>query len=178
MKKMNAQSYNSTSHVPSGGTDAENKRRQEQWDEFQSEQQSKCRLLIVTQITHTILDNSEQSTFQTSSLILRKRADSHQPLSRSQRNSDASQIQAFDQSMHTLPQGHAENPKQSSGASHEYGSTLSPPCSPSSRSGEVRRLSTNWNAPTGVELERTREHRRSLNGMERLRSKVKGWVRM
>jgi hypothetical protein len=175
---MNACFYNSANYVPPGGTKAENKRTQEQWDELQSQQRSMHhRLLVTTRVTYIRSDNSEQPAQQTSSSIMRKRTDSHQPMSRSQRNSDASQNQAFDPSMHVSAQDHDERPRHSSGAGHGYGSTLSPQFFPSSAPGEVRRLSTNWNAPTGVELERTREHRRSLNGMERLRSKVKGWVR-
>jgi hypothetical protein len=174
---MNAQFYNRASYVPPGGTKAENKIRQEQWDEFQSHQRSMHRLLVIARVTYIRSDNSEQPTFQISSSTTRKRANSHQPTSRSQRNSDVSQTQVFDQSMHSSTQDHDEQLKQSSGAGHGYGSTLSPQFSPSTLQGEVRRLSTNWNAPTGVELERTREHRRSLNGMERLRSKVKGWIR-
>ncbi|KAF2828436.1 hypothetical protein CC86DRAFT_288438 [Ophiobolus disseminans] len=48
---------------------------------------------------------------------------------------------------------------------------------PVSNDAHPARLSGNFNAPTHVELERDREHRKSLRGVEKLRSRVRGWVR-
>jgi hypothetical protein len=54
---------------------------------------------------------------------------------------------------------------------------MSPQVSPLNPYGEVRKLSGNWNAPTDVELQKERQIEKSLKGMEKLRSKVRGWVR-
>jgi len=112
----------------------------------------------------------------------RKRADSHQPAcyaSRSWRSDDASHTEHIHSAAHTRSSSHDyEQTRRYSGADYGYvGNRLSLQLPPSNPQGEIRRLSGNFNAPTHVELERDREHRRSLNGVEKLRSKVRGWVK-
>lgn len=99
----------------------------------------------------------------------RKRADSHQPKSispQSRRSVDVEQIHPSVISAHLRSSyDFDERPRRLSSADH------------ASPYGEVRRLSGNFNAPTHVELEREREHRKSLTSVEKLRSKVKRLVR-
>jgi hypothetical protein len=103
------------------------------------------------------------------SITQRKRADSHQPnpLSpRSRRSVDAEQIHPSAISAHLRSSyDYDDRPRRLSSA--DYASPY----------GEVRRLSGNFNAPTHVELEREKEHRKALTSVEKLRSKVKRLVR-
>jgi hypothetical protein len=115
----------------------------------------------------------------------RKRADSHEPNAtppHAQRIIDATQTEhSHAAKPHAYPSpwhDYDERPRRFSSADFGYvGSRLSPQLSSTNPHGEVRRLSGNFNSPTEVELERTKEHRRSLKGVEKLRSKVKDWVR-
>lgn len=44
--------------------------------------------------------------------------------------------------------------------------------------GELRMSSAHFNSPTAVELERVKDHRKSARGMRKLKSVVKGWVKL
>lgn len=109
----------------------------------------------------------------------RTRADSHQPTSSySQHSADASHPELDNSPTHLRASyNYDERPRRFSSADTGYAYNLSPQLSPSSPCSEVRRISGNFNAPTEIELERTREHRKSMKGVEKLRSRVKGWVR-
>ncbi|OAL00514.1 hypothetical protein IQ06DRAFT_145763 [Phaeosphaeriaceae sp. SRC1lsM3a] len=170
---MNAQFYQSASYVPPDGTKAEQRKRQEQWDDYQRQQR----------VGRASMSDIPDSNYQTSTQ-LRKRADSHQPslsspqLRRSNMASHSEQshtsaMSAQQRSSHDYD----ERPRRYSSTDPGYvGHRLSPQLSPSYLYDEPR-LSGTFNSPTHVELERSIEHRKSLKGVERLRSKVKGWAR-
>jgi hypothetical protein len=116
----------------------------------------------------------------------RKRADSHQPICtwtppQARQSIDASHAEyrlSPTTSTHPKSLYNQNGPWRLSNTDYGHsGNTLSPQHSPSNPYSEVRGLSGNWNAPTHVELERTREHRKSLTSVEKLRSKVMGWMR-
>jgi hypothetical protein len=114
----------------------------------------------------------------------RKRADSHQPTAtppQVRRSVDASHAEhrpSLTTSAHPESSYSQNGPGRLSNIDYEHsGNTLSPQHSPINPYSEVRGLSGNWNAPTHVELERTRQHRKSLTSVEKLRSKVMGWIR-
>jgi hypothetical protein len=116
--------------------------------------------------------------------VSRKRADSHQPAStppqarQTINSSHAEYRQSPTTSTHSISSSNPDGPRSYSRTDYEYaGTTLLPQLSPMSPYSEVRKLSGNWNAPTHVELERTRQHRKSLSSVEKLRNRVKGWVR-
>ncbi|KAF1920990.1 hypothetical protein BDU57DRAFT_465957 [Ampelomyces quisqualis] len=165
---MKEQFSKGASYVLPGGTKAERHQGQELWDEYQRQQRSQKELM-------GDVDEDSKSKMSTR----RTRADSHQPTSHTwQDSADASHPEFNNSSTHVKSyQDYDEYPRRFSSAStgHLYG--LSPQLSPSSPYGGVRRISNNFNAPTDVELERTREHIKSLKGVEKLRSKVKRWVR-
>jgi len=128
------------------------------------------------------MSNIPEDPHDQTSPISRKRADSHQPAcytSRSRRSDDASHTEHIHSAAHTRSSSHDyEQTRRYSGADYGYvGTRLSPQLPPSNPQGEIRRLSGNFNAPTHVELARNREHRKGLNGVEKLRSKVRGWVK-
>jgi hypothetical protein len=191
---MNTQFYHHASYTAPGGTRAEKKRMKEQWDEYQWQQQGSqfCSTIISNSLTPSsaqrasMSDIAEDSHVQTSTTTSRKRADSHQPTSTTSPSLSpmyASYTEHFNPMMTSAhsssPQAYDERPRRFSSADYGYASSrLSPQLSPSNSQGEVRRLSGNFNAPTHVELERNKEHRKSLKGVERLRSKVKGWARV
>ena len=119
--------------------------------------------------------NHSASTKTTS----RRRADSLQPAaspprSRSRRSTDVeAPLHPAAISAHLRSSDyHHERPRRFSSA--EQYSLLSPA---RSGSGEIRRLSGNFNAPTPIELERHKDHSRRARGMGKLRSAVKGWVK-
>lgn len=113
----------------------------------------------------------------------RKRADSHQPSSTSPQSRRSITASHSDQShapamsaQQRSSHDYDDQPRRYSSADPGYvGARLSPQLSPYLY--DEPRLSGAFNAPTDLELERTIEHRKSLKGVERLRSKVKGWVR-
>ncbi|KAH8732498.1 hypothetical protein GQ44DRAFT_602537 [Phaeosphaeriaceae sp. PMI808] len=166
---MNAQFYQSASYVPPGGTNVEKKRRQEQWDEYQRQQQAS--------ISNVMQDNQPSTRS-------RKRVDSHQP-------SVTSPLRISVDASHTdhgrpntnsadlrSSQDYMDRPRRFSSTDFAYvGGQLTPQLLPSTPQTEIRRLSGNFNAPTDIELERTRENRKSLKGVDKLRSKVKSLVR-
>jgi len=123
---MNSQFYQSAGYVPAGGSKAEERKQQEQWNRYQQSSMN------------DIPENRTPTT--------RKRADSHQPPS----SADQTQLRPSYE--------YDERPRRFSSA--DYGS----------------RLSGNFNSPTEIELEREKENRKSLKGVERLKSKVKRLV--
>ncbi|KAH4072104.1 hypothetical protein HBI23_062900 [Parastagonospora nodorum] len=122
---MNLQFYQSAGYVPPGGSKAEERKQQDQWNKHEQSSMS---------------DIPENRT-------TRKRADSHQPPSHA------------DQA-HLRPSYDYDEQRPRRFSSADYGS----------------RLSENFNAPTEIELEREKENRKSLKGVEKLRSKVKRLV--
>lgn len=191
---MNAQFYQSASYSPSGGTKEEQCRKREQWDDYQRQQRgmlvyfSKRFHRSTHQDTAGRASMSEfpDSRYQTptsTSNKSRKRADSHQPSSTPPQLRRSTMASRSDQShMSTMSaqqrssHDYDERPRRYSSADPGYvGHRLSPQLSPY-RCDEPR-LTGTFNAPTDIELERTIEHRKSLKGVERLRSKVRGWVR-
>jgi len=140
---MNSQFYQSAGYVPAGGSKAEERKQQEQWNRYQ---QCMCSYMhpshvLSSQPTASMNDIPENRTPTT-----RKRADSHQPPS----SADQTQLRPSYE--------YDERPRRFSSA--DYGS----------------RLSGNFNSPTEIELEREKENRKSLKGVERLKSKVKRLV--
>jgi hypothetical protein len=170
-------------NASSRDTRAGTKGMQDQWDDRRWQQRGICspfcHLEIVSHANvaqratmNGIPEHSNYATLTTS----RKRADSHQP-------SATPHAQQFTNATQTEQSPTAnilddERPRRFSSADFGYvGNRLSPQLSPTNPYGEVRRLSGNFNSPTHVELERTKEHRKSMKGVEKLRSRVKNWVR-
>ncbi|KAH7077672.1 hypothetical protein BKA63DRAFT_489223 [Paraphoma chrysanthemicola] len=161
---MNLGYYEGVSYVPPGGTRAEKRRRQEQWDSHQREQQAhRC----------SMEDVPKEERYHNSTPS-RKRTDSSptpSPQSIDASPSSTSSTQCRSSSDY-------DPPRRYSSADHRYaGNRLSPQLSPLHPQGELRRLSGNFNAPTHVELERERENRKSLKGIEKLRNKLRGLAR-
>lgn len=183
---MNTQFYQSASYVSPTGIKAENQQRQAQWDNYQQQQRRKlstnrhlCNHQTYAIVAQRASMGDVPEDLNSETATRRKRADSHQPRScHSHHSAEASHPALRNSSTYVRSsQDYDEQPRRFSSTDTGYAYNLSPQLSPSSPYSEVRRISGNFNAPTDVELERTREHRKSLKGVEKLRSKVKGWVR-
>lgn len=173
MDIMNAQYHQSANYIPPGSTKAGRSRKYGQWDGVQHQQRAG---------RVSMSDFTDSRHFATSTAS-RKRADSHQPSStppQLRRSIVASYSDQSHTSAMSAQQGSShdydDQPRRYSSADPgDVGNRLSPQLSPYHY--DEPRLSGGFNAPTDLELERTIEHRKSLKGVERLRSKVKGWVR-
>ncbi|KAH7400790.1 hypothetical protein DE146DRAFT_654008 [Phaeosphaeria sp. MPI-PUGE-AT-0046c] len=171
---MNAQFYHSASYVPPNGTKAEQSRQQQQWDDYQLQQRAGRASMS------DIADSKNRISTKS-----RKRADSHQPSSKPSQMRSSNVASPTEQShaptmstQQRFSEDYDERPRRYSSVDPGYvGNRLSPKLSPSYLYDDSS-LSGTFNSPTHVELERTIEHRKSLKGVERLRSKVKGWVRV
>ncbi|RMZ71636.1 hypothetical protein GMOD_00006774 [Pyrenophora seminiperda CCB06] len=108
----------------------------------------------------------------------RKRADSHQtqtstPL-RTQQSLDSRQqavISAYLRS--SCIDDDAPSPNRLSSAEHNY----TPSSAHHTLQGEIRRISGNFNAPTHVELERHKDHKKGARGIRKLKKAIRGLVR-
>lgn len=122
-------------------------------------------VVILTTADHRISELSDTSgnPHHQSSSESRKRADSYQP--RSTRRSTDNFWPGAEHS--------SQNDRLRRYSSNDYNG-LSPQRSPSYPRGEVRQLSENFNAPTEEEVARDREHRKSLKGVEKWRTKFGG----
>ncbi|KAF1836964.1 hypothetical protein BDW02DRAFT_196407 [Decorospora gaudefroyi] len=113
---------------------------------------------------------------------LRKRADSLHPRTPTppyaRRSLDTEQqphqsvISAYLRSSYYDETGPGEHSRFSSAEHHH-----SPSPARHSSQGEIRRLSGNFNAPTDIELERHRDHKRNSRSMGKLKNAVRGLVR-
>jgi hypothetical protein len=187
---MNAHPHQSANYALPSGTRVERERRREEWDECQQRAGMCLQFRHLNLKSHSgearkismsdvHIDPSRQSP-----VTLRRRADSHQPATtrpQARQSVDASHDeyhQSSATSAHSDSTQSNNEPTRGSSTDNGYaGNALPPQLSSSNPHGEVRGLSCNFNAPTHVELERTREHRKSLPSVEKMRSKVKGWVR-
>ncbi|KAF2033615.1 hypothetical protein EK21DRAFT_58365, partial [Setomelanomma holmii] len=150
-KSMNSSFYEGAGYVSPSGTRAEKKQRQEQWDDSKRQQQA------------SMSDIPEERRYHASTKS-RKRADSHQPTSSPPSSRQpANTSPTKDDSVHLRSSYEYQQPRRYSSA--DYG-----------HAGDTR-LGGNFDAPTYVEVERDCEYRRSLKGVEKLRSKFRGLVR-
>ncbi|KAL6152385.1 hypothetical protein ACJQWK_04591 [Exserohilum turcicum] len=115
---------------------------------------------------------------------IRQRADSHQPRTCTSTSPRPRQPSEVD---HLAPQAvisaylrssyngdDADRPRRFSSAAEAYDAPSSSHHKPP---GEMRQISGNFNAPTKIEVERQRSHRKRSRGMGKLKDAVKALVR-
>ncbi|KAA8615655.1 hypothetical protein PtrSN002B_002553 [Pyrenophora tritici-repentis] len=105
----------------------------------------------------------------------RKRADSHQTHistpPRALQSSDSRQqavISAYLRSSYN--DDDARSPNRLSSAEHQY----TPSSAHHSQQGAIRRISGNFNAPTDIELERHKDHKKGARAIRKLKNTIKG----
>ena len=179
---MGGASDQNARHVSSGSM--------KKWNEYQWQQRgmdsSESNIQSINRDTaqrKSMGDIAEES--QSQPLTSHKRADSLQPRTSTspqpRRSSDIEHlvhpaaISAHLRSSHTHDD--AQRPRRYSSAEHH---ASWPPPMHAHSVPEIRRLSGNFNAPTHVEVERHDEHnrKRSLSGIGKLKSAVKGLMRV
>ncbi|KAI4959125.1 hypothetical protein J4E86_002846 [Alternaria arbusti] len=121
--------------------------------------------------------NQRSALFMPSS---RKRADSHQPrttLHHTPRSSDDEQLSQQAVISAYLRSSYSDDdtgrPRRFSSAEPYY----SPSPAHHNPKSEISRISGNFNAPTAMELERHKSHKRSSRGLGKLKNAVRGLVR-
>jgi hypothetical protein len=131
---------------------------------------------------HSMSDIAEDPNQQYPAYTIpsRKRADSlhsQTPTPRVRRSADVEEqprqaiISAYIRSSYY--DDDVDRPRRFSSAEHYHS-----PCPPHHNSqGEVRRLSGNFNAPTHIELERYRDHKRSSRSIGKLKNTVRSLLR-
>ncbi|CAE7215376.1 hypothetical protein CFE70_009911 [Pyrenophora teres f. teres 0-1] len=104
----------------------------------------------------------------------RKRADSHQthmltPLHARQSSDSRHQavISAYLRSPYN--DDDARSPNRLSSAEHQY----TPSSAHHTQQGEIRRISGNFNAPTDIELERHKDHKKGARAMRKLKKAIR-----
>ncbi|KAH7380157.1 hypothetical protein BKA66DRAFT_442472 [Pyrenochaeta sp. MPI-SDFR-AT-0127] len=165
---MNGAFYQGAAYVPPGGTKKEKQRRQEQWDEYQRQ--------------HMTIAEDPQDRSDPSKPTSRRRADSLQPTTslHSARGCESPDVRASNCSAVSPARFESTNNDYSSERLRRFSSAEQYNTSPLAQSNshsETRRLSGNFNAPTHVELERCKDQKRGLRGMDKVKSTVRGWVK-
>ncbi|KAF1842068.1 uncharacterized protein K460DRAFT_409499 [Cucurbitaria berberidis CBS 394.84] len=157
--------------VPLGGTT----RKHEQWDEWQR-QQRRAQRSSVGDIPAGRRNHSVSSNTTVRGPVDYLQPAASPPPARSRRSTDVeAPVHPAAISAYYLRSSDDYHERQRRVPSAEQYHSLSPV--QSNRHREVGSLSGSFNAPTHVELERHKGHRKRAKGMHKLRSVVKAWIK-